>query len=34
VPVNLDVPNIELLLLNECDKRAVGSVHGIGEPAA
>ena len=31
VPVNLDVPNIEVLFLDEPDKRAVGGAHGIGE---
>jgi xanthine dehydrogenase YagR molybdenum-binding subunit len=31
VPVNLDVPNIEVLFLDEPDKRAIGGAHGIGE---
>ncbi|HVJ28954.1 MAG TPA: xanthine dehydrogenase family protein molybdopterin-binding subunit, partial [Gammaproteobacteria bacterium] len=31
VPVNLDVPEIEVLFLDEPDKRAVGGAHGIGE---
>jgi xanthine dehydrogenase YagR molybdenum-binding subunit len=31
VPVNLDVPDIEVLFLDEPDKRAVGGAHGIGE---
>jgi xanthine dehydrogenase YagR molybdenum-binding subunit len=31
VPVNLDVPNIEVLFLDEPDKRAVVGAHGIGE---
>jgi xanthine dehydrogenase YagR molybdenum-binding subunit len=31
VPVNLDVPNIEVLFLDEPDKRAAGGAHGIGE---
>jgi xanthine dehydrogenase YagR molybdenum-binding subunit len=31
VPVNLDVPNIEVLFLDEADERAAGGAHGIGE---
>jgi xanthine dehydrogenase YagR molybdenum-binding subunit len=31
VPVNLDVPNIEVLFLDEPDNRAIGGAHGIGE---
>ena len=31
LPVNLDVPHIEVLFLDEPDKRAVGGAHGIGE---
>jgi xanthine dehydrogenase YagR molybdenum-binding subunit len=31
VPVNLDVPNIEVLFLDELDRRAVGGARGIGE---
>jgi xanthine dehydrogenase YagR molybdenum-binding subunit len=31
VPVNLDVPNIEVLFLDEPDRRSIGGAHGIGE---
>ena len=31
VPVNLDVPSIDVLFLDEPDKRAAGGAHGIGE---
>jgi xanthine dehydrogenase YagR molybdenum-binding subunit len=31
LPVNLDVPNIEVFFLDEPDKRAIGGAHGIGE---
>ncbi len=31
VPVSLDVPDIDVLVLDEPDKRAVGGAHGIGE---
>jgi xanthine dehydrogenase YagR molybdenum-binding subunit len=31
VPVNLDVPDIEVLFLDVPDKRAVGGAHGVGE---
>jgi xanthine dehydrogenase YagR molybdenum-binding subunit len=31
VPVNLDVPNIAVLFVDEPDKRAIGGAHGIGE---
>jgi xanthine dehydrogenase YagR molybdenum-binding subunit len=31
VPVSLDVPNLEVLFLDEPDKRAIAGAHGIGE---
>jgi xanthine dehydrogenase YagR molybdenum-binding subunit len=31
VPVNLDVPSIDVMFLDEPDKRAIGGAHGIGE---